>query len=206
MRNVGKAPPEWGYLTPEPSFMHRVRIALIATATGAIAGASVVASLIENPTTNSGNTSPAAHALVASAPVIAPPPPPESIGLVQAVPAKPTTASAEKVAPADAGASTAGAIAHARRSNRTMSPTSASATSAGASAEIPLRAEAPAAAADTRPKAAPVVAPTPENPTEKRRLAKSEARKRWHYRQYRRLFDEYDGRRRRRDSSIHDEW
>jgi hypothetical protein len=70
MRSAGNFHPEWGYLAPAPSFMRTVRIALVATAIGATAGAVVVVSLVERPGSNDDNTSIAAHALVTSAPVI----------------------------------------------------------------------------------------------------------------------------------------
>ena len=73
MRSAGNFHPEWGYLAPAPSFMRTVRIALVATAIGATAGAVVVVSLVERPGSNDDNSSIAAHALVTSAPVIAAP-------------------------------------------------------------------------------------------------------------------------------------
>ena len=73
MRSAGNFHPEWGYLAPAPSFMRTVRIALVATAIGATAGAVVVVSLVERPGSNDDNNSIAAHALVTSAPVIASP-------------------------------------------------------------------------------------------------------------------------------------
>ena len=69
MRSAGNFHPEWGYLAPAPSFMRTVRIALVATAIGATAGAVVVVSLVERPGANDDNTSIAAHALVTSTPV-----------------------------------------------------------------------------------------------------------------------------------------
>jgi hypothetical protein len=73
MRSAGNFHPEWGYLAPAPSFMRTVRIALVATAIGATAGAVVVVSLVERPGSNDDNSSIAAHALVTSAPVIGAP-------------------------------------------------------------------------------------------------------------------------------------
>jgi hypothetical protein len=73
MRSAGNFHPEWGYLAPAPSFLRTARIALVATAIGATAGVVVVVSLVERPGSNDDNTSIAAHALVTSAPVIAPP-------------------------------------------------------------------------------------------------------------------------------------
>jgi hypothetical protein len=73
MRSAGNFHPEWGYLAPAPNFMRTVRIALVATAIGATAGAIVVVSLVQRPGSNDDNTSIAAHALVTSAPVITAP-------------------------------------------------------------------------------------------------------------------------------------
>ncbi len=49
MRSAGNFHPEWGYLAPAPSFMRTARIALVATAIGATAGAIVVVSLVAAP-------------------------------------------------------------------------------------------------------------------------------------------------------------
>jgi hypothetical protein len=66
MRSAGNFHPEWGYLAPAPSFMRTVRIALVATAIGATAGAAVVVSLVERPSADAGDSSIATHALVTS--------------------------------------------------------------------------------------------------------------------------------------------
>jgi hypothetical protein len=71
MRSAGNFHPEWGYLAPAPTFMRTIRIALVATAIGAVAGAVVVVSLIERPGSNDNAI--AAHALLTRAPVIASP-------------------------------------------------------------------------------------------------------------------------------------
>ncbi len=49
MRSVGNFNPEWGYLAPAPSFIRTVRIAVVAAAVGATAGAAVVFSLADHP-------------------------------------------------------------------------------------------------------------------------------------------------------------
>lgn len=72
MRSAGNFHPEWGYLAPAPSFMRTVRIALVATAIGAVAGAAVVVSLVERPGSNH-DTAIAAHALLTREPVISSP-------------------------------------------------------------------------------------------------------------------------------------
>lgn len=64
MRSAGNFHPEWGYLAPAPSFMRTMRIALVATAIGATAGAVVVVSLVARPGSSSADSSIAAHALV----------------------------------------------------------------------------------------------------------------------------------------------
>ena len=55
MRSAGNFHPEWGYLAPAPSFMRTVRIAVVATAIGATAGAGVVVSLVERPAADVGD-------------------------------------------------------------------------------------------------------------------------------------------------------
>lgn len=72
MRCAGNFHPEWGYFAPAPSFMRTVRIALVATAVGATAGAGVVVSLVERPAADVGDTPIAAHALVTSVQAVAP--------------------------------------------------------------------------------------------------------------------------------------
>lgn len=72
MRSAGNFHPEWGYLAPAPSFMRTVRVALVATAIGAVAGAVVVVSLVERPGSND-DTAIAAHALLTRAPAITTP-------------------------------------------------------------------------------------------------------------------------------------
>jgi hypothetical protein len=49
MRYAGNFHPEWGYLAPAPSFLRTVRIAIVATAVGATAGAGVVFALVDRP-------------------------------------------------------------------------------------------------------------------------------------------------------------
>lgn len=94
MRSAGNFHPEWGYLAPAPSFMRSVRIALVATAIGATAGAVVVVSLMDRPGANDDNSSIAAHALVTtSAPVVAAP-------AAAALPPGKATATAQAATPA----------------------------------------------------------------------------------------------------------
>jgi hypothetical protein len=57
----GEFHPEWGYLAPVPSFVHRARVVLVATAVGATVGAGVVFSRVSHTATE---TSVAARTLV----------------------------------------------------------------------------------------------------------------------------------------------
>jgi len=70
MRSAGNFHPEWGYLAPARSFMRTLRIALVATAIGATAGAVVVVSLVARPGAGTADSSIAAHALVTGVPVV----------------------------------------------------------------------------------------------------------------------------------------
>jgi hypothetical protein len=70
MRSAGNFHPEWGYLAPRPSFVRTLRIALVATAIGATAGAAVVVSLVARPASRTADSSIAAHALVSGVPVV----------------------------------------------------------------------------------------------------------------------------------------
>lgn len=70
MRSAGNFHPEWGYLAPAPSFMRTARVALVATAIGATAGAVVVVSLVAHSGASDENSSIAAHALVTAAPIV----------------------------------------------------------------------------------------------------------------------------------------
>lgn len=49
MRFAGNFNPEWGFLAPAPGFARMARIAVVAAAVGASAGAAVVFSLVERP-------------------------------------------------------------------------------------------------------------------------------------------------------------
>jgi hypothetical protein len=62
MRSAGNFHPEWGYLAPAPSFLRTARIALVATAIGATAGATVVVALADRPASNDENSSIAVYA------------------------------------------------------------------------------------------------------------------------------------------------
>lgn len=60
MHFAGNFHPEWGYLAPAPSLMRTARVAMVAMAVGATAGAGVVLSLVDRPE----ETSVAARTLV----------------------------------------------------------------------------------------------------------------------------------------------
>jgi hypothetical protein len=49
MRHAGKFNPEWGYLAPAPNFLRTARVFVVAAATGAMASAAVVFSLMHRP-------------------------------------------------------------------------------------------------------------------------------------------------------------
>lgn len=162
MRSAGNFHPEWGYLAPAPSFMRTVRIALVATAIGAVAGAVVVVSLVERPGSND-NTAIAAHALLTRAPVIKSPTvaaravEPTAAKVVPSA-AKPTIATsvpavqpAGTAAPAQVAASPASsAVASAATPDKADSispPLPLAAPNDGAVAAAPVPAEADAAVA-----------------------------------------------------------
>jgi hypothetical protein len=69
MRSTGNLHPEWGYFAPAPSVARTVRVALVAVAVGATAGAAVVALLVHRTGSND-SSSVAAQALIIDAPVI----------------------------------------------------------------------------------------------------------------------------------------
>ena len=145
MRSAGNFHPEWGYLAPAPSFMRTLRIALVATAIGATAGAAVVVSLVARPASGSAESSIAAHALVTGAPVVksasaavAP-----AAAQAAAIPAPPAAA-----IPQQAGASGETAGASKNPSDAAPPPQIASAPNlpVGAAALQAARIEGPAAA------------------------------------------------------------
>jgi len=137
MRFAGNFHPEWGYLAPAPSFLRTARVALVAAAVGATAGAGVVLSLTDRPV----ETSVAARTLVR--PVEAAAADVDRAlhaALVQAVVQPAVQAQAAKPVPASAGAPPASE--------------STSVTTAPAPANITALADAPVAAPATDPAAA----------------------------------------------------
>ena len=150
MRLAGNFNPEWGYLAPAPSFIRTVRIAVVAAAVGAIAGAAVVFSLADCPVAE------------------------ESVAA--RTPARPAdVASARMLSQTQAKADAAG-----QDQSELLSPANAAAVSPSASeigasstiqrpASIAALAEAPAATGAAPPQA---VAPTPAAPSLQNKRAK----------------------------------
>jgi len=183
MRSAGNFHPEWGYLAPAPSFLRTVRIALVATAIGAIGGAVVVVSLVERPGADDDNTSIAAHALVTSAPVIASaaasPTAKAPASVAQApMPAQAQPAVASMQPPAPVSEPPEGAAASANKPN--AAPTVAPApASVAALAETPPAVEAAPAVAHPKATVVPEVVPAKRAPIKKRRNANYDAARRW---------------------------
>lgn len=145
MRFAGNFHPEWGYLAPAPSFLRTARVALVAAAVGATAGAGVVMSLTDRPV----ETSVAARTLVRPVEAAASDVDRASqAALVQA--AQPDVQpQAAKPIPASAGAP--------------IASESTSVTTAAAPANIAALAEVPFAAPATDAAAAPKKAKTRHN-------------------------------------------
>ncbi len=150
MRFAGNFNPEWGYLAPAPKFIRTVRIALVAAAVGASAGAAVVFSLADRPV---AEESVAARTL--------------------ARPTDFTPARTLAQAQAKAGAAGQGQSAMFSPANTAAVSTSASETGASSTiqrpASIAALAETPAATAAAPPQA---VAPTPAAPSLQKKRAK----------------------------------
>ncbi len=146
MRFAGNFHPEWGYLAPAPSFLRTARVALVAAAVGATAGAGVVLSLTDRPV----ETSVAARTLVRPVEAAAADVDRASqAALVQAAAPPAVQAQAAKPIPASAGAP--------------IASESTSVTTAAAPANIAALAEAPFAAPVTDAAAARKKAKTRHN-------------------------------------------
>ena len=102
MRSAGNFHPEWGYLAPAPSFMRTARVALVATAIGATAGAIVVVSLVTRSGATDDDSSIAAHALVTAVPVVSAAPVVNSPVISAAAPGKAPAALAQVPMPPQA--------------------------------------------------------------------------------------------------------
>lgn len=71
MHSAGNFHPEWGYFAPMPAFRRSLRVAVIAAAIGATAGAVVVVSLINPSRSKVYNAPVSAHALISRTEVVA---------------------------------------------------------------------------------------------------------------------------------------
>jgi hypothetical protein len=190
MRSAGNFHPEWGYLAPAPSFLRTLRIAVVATAVGATAGAGVVVSLVGRPTApDFGDTSIAARALVTSVQAATPQTASPSLVnkpalaqphvLLQAqvpVPLQvqaPVPAVESKMSPPPTGgrARSAGAS-EAGTTSQALASVVAPAKVAPATATAPPSARQEAAVA-------PAAAPAQKKAAKKRRSARYEAIRRW---------------------------
>ncbi len=149
MRFAGNFNPEWGYLAPAPSFIRTVRIAVVAAAVGATAGAAVVFSLADRPV---AEESVAARTLARPA---------------DFAPAR-TQAQAQAKAGTGQGQSAMLSPANAAAVSPSASETGASST-IQRPASIAALAEAPTATAAAPP---PAVAPTPAAPSLPKKRAK----------------------------------
>jgi len=191
MRSAGNFHPEWGYLAPAPSFLRTARVAIVATAIGATAGAVVVVSLLARPGSNDDNSSIAAHALVTSAPVITSPgSPPAKVATVELAKTKQSAATLPAPLPPPAtpdvasASSPAAPSATAAKNVASASTTQTAAPSAlgagAASAETPP-AIATAESTPVQPDGAAVSADLPGKKvvSKRRRSARYEAARRW---------------------------
>lgn len=133
MRSAEKFHPEWGYLSPAPSFIRSVRIALASTAIGATSAAAVVFSLVGQLGSSNDNASLVARALVSKAPVI-----------VSAAGATPLANSTAAAAPANGSTQPKPPVA-------CVAPLAPEAASALASAHEPSKPTEKAAVAETHP-------------------------------------------------------
>jgi hypothetical protein len=189
MRSAGNFHPEWGYLAPTPSFMRTLRIALVATAVGATAGAGVVVALIAHPGSGrNADSSIAAHALVTSVPAV------NSASAATAapaqsrpapVPAQAATAGAPPAAASPQPAAPAGEIGAARAGTAKAAPAAPQVVAApdvanGAAPAHTAPIEEPAAAPVHEDTALlPDAAPSKKTATRKRRVSGYEAIRRW---------------------------
>ena len=166
MRSAGNFHPEWGYLAPVPSFMRNLRIALVATAVGATAGAAVVVSLVARPASGTADSSIATHAVVAgplvnSASAAVAPAPVQSN-------APPAEAAASPVAGAPQQAGVSGEIAGASQNPADSAP-----------AQVAHVEEPAAAPVHEEPALAPDAASGKKAATKKHRVAGYETMRRW---------------------------
>jgi hypothetical protein len=174
MRSAGNFHPEWGYLAPAPSFMRTLRIALVATAIGATAGAVVMVSLVARPGASTADSSIAAHALVTAVPPVHS----ASAAVVPAQAAVPPAAAS----PQQTGASgeIAGASGQPSKAVPPQQIANAPNLANGAAPAHTAHIEEPAAAPVHEESAlAPEAAPGKKTATKKHRVAGYETMRRW---------------------------
>jgi hypothetical protein len=174
MRSAGNFHPEWGYLAPAPSFMRTLRIALVATAIGATAGAVVMVSLVARPGASTADSSIAAHALVTAVPPVHS----ASAAVVPAQAAVPPAAAS----PQQTGASgeIAGASGQPSKAVPPQQIANAPNLANGAAPAHTAHIEEPAAAPVHEESAlAPEAAPGKKTTTKKHRVAGYETMRRW---------------------------
>ncbi len=184
MRSAGNFHPEWGYFAPAPSFMRTVRIALVAAAVGATAGASVMVSLVERPAADVGNTSIATHALVTSVqaaiPEAASAAPVNKPAVAQAqvpmqVQAQPQPVVERETSPPPTG----GPARSLGASEAGTTATPQAPASVAALAEVPPAAAVPPTPGRDEATVAPDTAPAQKKATKKHRSAGYDAFRRW---------------------------
>lgn len=195
MRSAGNFHPEWGYLAPTPSFMRTARMALVATAIGATAGAGVVVSLVERPAADAADTSIAAHALVTNVPVATSPAAAVAVNEVAAaiakapVPPRPTVASLQS--PQPTGGPAGGPVASANKATATSTPPPPA--SVAALAEAPPATAPVATPMPEEPAVTPQAAPVKKATSKKHRTAGNEAVRRWQAANTRKRWTRDDG-------------
>ena len=156
MRSAGNFHPEWGYLAPAPSFMRIVRITLVATAIGATAGAAVVVSLVNRPSSGATTSSIAAHALVTNVQPVTPPAS-KILPVVAQAPARPAPSAAQPHVPSE-------------QASAIPATTPASAPDVAQTPPLPEAATVPVREAVTDPESQPAK----KLPIRKRHLSRSE--------------------------------
>jgi hypothetical protein len=184
VRSAGNFHPEWGYLAPAPSFMRTARIALVATAIGATAGAVVVVSLAAHPGADAENTSIAAHALVTAPPVVVTSPaPPVAKASPAVAPASMAAQQRQAMTPgvqAPAPLVAADGPASAGKLNTALPQSQTPAAAASVAAVTPMPPAAAAEPASDQPDgAAPDAAADKKAAAKKHRIANNESIRRW---------------------------
>jgi hypothetical protein len=192
MRSAGNFHPEWGYFAPAPSFMRTLRVAVVATAVGATAGAGVVVSLVGRPAVPAADRGDASiapgaiapHALVTSVQAATPEAASPSTVNKPAVAQPQVPVQAQVPVPAVESQMspppTAGRARSAGASEESATSTPQAPASIAASAKVPpATAAAPTPAREEATVAAPDAAPAQKKATKKHRSAGYEAIRRW---------------------------